>query len=365
MKKLTALEYAILACDTMINKFKAENLPPHGHFHYHQGVFLSGVFEIYLRTGEERYFDFVKDWIDSIVDSKGNITWFDPEQLDDIQPGIILLALYQKTREPRYKKASDILANALANIKVNKEGGFWHKQSFANQMWLDGLYMVGPFAAEYAAMFHEEKFTEQAFQQAKIMEAKTKDLKTGLWFHAYDSLKTQQWANTDTGCSPEFWGRSIGWINIALLDEMKHLSPADYRYQEMSRMVRELLLSLISYQSEEGRWYQIVDKEYLEDNWLENSASCLFTTAIYRAIQIGILSPEYLSFADKGYQGIVKSLKIHDNRVEVGHVCIGTGVGDYEYYISRPVSVNDLHGMGAFLLLCSSKIDRDRMESKE
>ncbi|MDL2302671.1 hypothetical protein LJC58_10040 [Lachnospiraceae bacterium OttesenSCG-928-D06] len=46
MKK--SVDYAKMACDTMIRKYKAEDLPPKGHFHYHQGVFLSGMYQTYL-----------------------------------------------------------------------------------------------------------------------------------------------------------------------------------------------------------------------------------------------------------------------------------------------------------------------------
>lgn len=34
-------------------------------------------------------------------------------------------------------------------------------------------------------------------------------------------------------------------------------------------------------------------------------------------------------------------------------ICIGTGYGDESYYYSRPRSENDLHGMGALLLMCT------------
>lgn len=40
----TPLAYAQSACDTMMRRYAAADLPPKGHFHYHQGVFLSGVF---------------------------------------------------------------------------------------------------------------------------------------------------------------------------------------------------------------------------------------------------------------------------------------------------------------------------------
>ena len=49
----------------------------------------------------------------------------------------------------------------------------------------------------------------------------------------------------------------------------------------------------------------------------------------------------------------MRSLEWRGEDLLIGHVCIGTGVGDYRHYCERPVSVNDLHGVGAFLLLCT------------
>ena len=43
----TALYYAKKSCDTMMRKFKAPELPPVAKFHYHQGVFLSGMHLFY------------------------------------------------------------------------------------------------------------------------------------------------------------------------------------------------------------------------------------------------------------------------------------------------------------------------------
>ena len=42
-KGYTPLEYGKMACDTLMRKYRAEDLPPKSHFHYHQGVFLSGM----------------------------------------------------------------------------------------------------------------------------------------------------------------------------------------------------------------------------------------------------------------------------------------------------------------------------------
>ena len=96
-----------------------------------------------------------------------------------------------------------------------------------------------------------------------------------------------------------------------------------------------------------------MDKPDGEGNWLETSCSCLFVGAICKAVRKGILSEKYLSYAKKGYEGIIKSLEWDGENLLVGNVCVGTGVGDYTHYINRPTSVNDLHGVGAFLIMCT------------
>ncbi len=90
-----------------------------------------------------------------------------------------------------------------------------------------------------------------------------------------------------------------------------------------------------------------------EGNWLETSCSCLFVAALCKAVREGILPEEYLNYAKKGYEGVIHSLDWEGDDLLVGGVCIGTGVGDYNHYINRPTSVNDLHGVGAFLIMCT------------
>ena len=69
----TPLFYAKASVETMMRKFRAQELPPKGHFHYHQGVFLSGVYQTYRLCGDRRYFTYMKDWVDSCVNEKGEI----------------------------------------------------------------------------------------------------------------------------------------------------------------------------------------------------------------------------------------------------------------------------------------------------
>ena len=347
------LDFAKAACDTMMRKYKAEDLPPKGRFHYHQGVFLSGVYRTYVQCREEKYFQYIKKWVDSVLDEKGEIHNFSRGELDDIQPGILLYPLWEQTHDDRYRKALDILMGIIKDFPRNKEGGFWHKDVFPNQMWLDGLYMAGPVCAEYAWFSGKKEYLDIAVQQALLMREKTEDKKTGLWYHAWDCSKEAEWADPVSGQSPEFWGRSIGWVPVAVLDELDFISEDYKKRKEMEALVRDLLQALCRYQSEEGRWYQVVNKEKQIGNWLENSCSCLYVAARCKAIRKGILDERYLKQAIKGYHAVISSLDFSGNDILIGHVCIGTGVGDYRHYCERPVSINDLHGVGAFLLMCA------------
>ena len=349
----TPLDYARAACDTMMRRYAAPDLPPQGAFHYHQGVFLSGMHETWKLCGEERYFAYIKDWIDSVFDEKGNIKKYIHADLDDIQPGILLFPLWERTRDPYYIQCLQSVYREVVDVPRNAEGGLWHKTSLKDQMWLDGLYMAGPFCAQYGREFHLPRLMEDVVRQACLMEEKTLDEKTGLLYHAWDGAKAAPWADPETGRAPEFWGRAMGWVPVALLNDLDYLTDDVPGRQELVRITVDLLKALCHFQSEEGRWYQVVDKGDRPDNWLENSCSCLFVAALCKAMRLGYLSSDYAMNARRGYEGVIRSLTWEGEDIQIGHVCVGTGVGDYQHYIGRPVRVNDLHAVGAFLIMCT------------
>ncbi len=345
--------YARASVDTMMRKFTARDLPPKGRFHYHQGVFLSGVYKTYEECGEEVYYQYVKDWVDSCLGADGIPRNYDKGQLDDLQPGILAFKLYEKTQDEKYKNLLDNLVSIIRDFPRNEEGGFWHKDRYPNQMWLDGLYMGGPICAEYAQRFDAPEYYDLVAEQALLMRDKTIDQETGLWYHAYDSKKTMAWADPETGHSPEFWGRSIGWVTVALLDDLDYIPKDHPKYGEIQSAVADLIKAVCKYQSADGRWYQVVDKGDAPENWLETSCSCLYTAAIAKAVRTGVLPEEYLAYAKKGYEGVVRSLAWSGDDLLINNVCVGTGVGDYTHYINRGTSENDLHGVGAFLIMCA------------
>jgi len=341
----------------MMRTYAAADLPPKGHFHYHQGVFLSGVWQTALLTGEEKYFRYVKDWMDSVISPNGDIIDYYHGDFDDMQPGILLFGLLDHYGDQKYQKALDNDIAQIKSVPVGPTGGYWHKMRRNSQMWLDGLYMAGPLMSEYAKRYHRPDLANQVVFQAQLMYDMTLNPATGLLLHAWDARKVAPWANPVTGQAPEHWGRSVGWVPVALLDDADHFPADSHEKSVLVGLALKVLRAVVKYQSAEGRWYQVLDKGDQPDNWLENSCSALFVAALAKAVYQGYVTgdeaKQWAEAAECGYQAVINSLEWQGDNLQVGNVCIGTGVGDYQFYIDRPVHTNDLHGVGGFLLMCT------------
>jgi unsaturated rhamnogalacturonyl hydrolase len=356
----TALDYAKMGADTLIRKFPVNELPPIERFHYHQGVFLSGMERTYFLSGDKKYYNYIKDWMDYHIDEKGKLRYDKYEaQFDDMQPAIMLFNIYKETKDLRYKTILDDFAPIVEKWPTNAQGGFWHKYFRPNQMWLDGLYMIGPYCVMYAHHFGlKPYFYETIYQQMNLMRRNITDPKTGLLYHAWDDSKEAEWADKESGLSAEFWGRAMGWYAVAIMDILDYLPEAHPRRHEFVSAGLDIINALIRFQDEEtGLWYQVVDKGHVEGNWLETSCTSLYAYAIAKAMKKGFLHKSYSKYIHRAYEGVIKSLKFEGENLIVSNICIGTGVGDLNFYFDRPRIENDLHGMGAFLLMCTEYYD--------
>src|SRR5450756_605585 len=83
------------------------------------------------------YVTFAEDAVGSLVATNGTIQGYKVEeyQLDALNPGKTLLALWQITNEERYIKAAMLLRGQLNSQPRTPDGGFWHKQRYTQQMW--------------------------------------------------------------------------------------------------------------------------------------------------------------------------------------------------------------------------------------
>jgi len=333
------------------------------YFGYAQGVGCTAMLKVWKETGDRKYLDYVIQWADTIINDNGEIHLYKVEtyNIDYINSGKVLFDVYRETGNEKYKLAMDRLVDQMKLHPRTLEGAFWHKLIYPHQIWLDGLYMGSPFLAEYAITFNQPELIEDVINQFLVCAKHTYDKKTGLYYHAWDESKKQRWANKETGQSPNFWGRSIGWWFMALVDVLDFI-PADHPQRpELVGMIRALAESLPAYQDKTGLWYQILDKGDKPGNYLEASVSSMFMYSYAKAVNKGYIDQKYRQVAEKAYDGLMKELivKNEDGTLTLTQCCSVGGLGgnpyrdgSFEYYISEKIRDNDSKATGPFIMGC-------------
>ena len=359
------LEIAVKMADSEIKHFPEPwtvdfNTKP--VWNYTQGLVAHAMIKVWKENGNETLYNYAKTYADKFIDANGKIWGYKVEEynIDCVNSGKFLFDVYEKTKDDRYLKAINHLRDQLKTQPRTLEGGFWHKQRYPHQMWLDGLYMGAPFLAQYASLKNEPAIFDDVVNQFLIVHKHTYNPKTGLNYHGWDESKLQKWADPKTGCSPNYWGRAMGWYAMALVDVLDYL-PLDHPGRiKILEILNQVVVGIKKYQDPKtGLWYQVLDQGSREGNYLEATASSMFTYTLLKASRKGYISADYKIIGIKSYKGILENL-IQDNgdgTISLTKCCSVAGLGgnpyrdgSYEYYIKEPVRANDPKGVGPFIM---------------
>ena len=306
------------------------------------------------------YVSFSDAAIGSYITPEGTIRTYKCEEfnIDNINPGRTVLALWEINGKEHYRKALDLLRSQLANHPRTREGGFWHKQRYPAQMWLDGLYMGAPFYAAYTKRFGNARDYDDVVKQFRLMHRAAYDSRTGLHYHGWDEDRKQEWANPATGTSSHFWGRGLGWFAMALVDTLDYIPDDHPGRQELIAIFQKTCEGVVKVQDpESGLWWQVLDQGGRPGNYREATAACMFVYSMAKGINRGYLSNRFLAPTRRGYQGIIeKQIRQEKNgSFSLTSCCQVAGLGygrdgSYAYYIREPIVDNDLKGVGPFIL---------------
>jgi len=332
-------------------------------FGYSQGVGCTAMLHLWKSTGDERYYGYVKQYADSVINSRGDIYLYSPESynLDFVEAGNMLFDVYQKTGDAKYKIAMDQLIEQLKKQPRTSDGGFWHKKVYEHQMWLDGIFMASPFMVHYGAAFNKPEWIDEAIKQITLCHTHTFDAKTGLYYHAWDESKSQRWANPLTGVSPNFWGRSIGWYFMAVVEALDYIPANHPRRSELIKIIQGLVDALPNYQASNGLWSQVIDQPSRKGNYPEASVTTQCMYAIAKSVNKGYIDKKYRVYAEKAFQGIADKLLIEniDGTLTLTRCCAVGGLGgnpyrdgSFEYYIGEKIRDNDAKATGPFIMGC-------------
>lgn len=363
--QVDAQSWSAKMAETVMSKWKDSLQMEKGRpvkWSYDQGVVLKGIEGLWLRTGEKKYFDYIQKSMDFFVNEDGSIRTYNLSNynIDNVLCGRNLLMLYNVLGKEKYYKAAATLRDQLRTQPRTKEGGFWHKQIYPWQMWLDGLYMAEPFYAQWAKTFHEDTAFNDIAKQFILMERHARDPKTGLLYHGYDESREQQWADKTTGLSKNVWGRAMGWYGMALVDVIENFPEDNPRRDSLIKILNRFASAAVQYQDKKtGLWYDIIDQAGKGKNYPEASVSSMLVYTLAKGVRLSVLpSSKYLPAAKRAYQGIISNfIKTENGQVNLHGTVSVSGLGgtplrdgSFDYYMSEKVVVNDPKGVGAFLL---------------
>jgi unsaturated rhamnogalacturonyl hydrolase len=363
--------YSVQMAQTAINLWKDSFAIKQGkpaRWSYDQGVILKGIEAVWKLYGNGEHFKYIQHSMDFYVQEDGSIKDYKRADfnIDHLNNGKVLMLLYSITGKEKYKKAIDYMRTQLDEHPRTNEGSFWHKKIYPSQVWLDGLYMGQPFYAEYAMHYKQDSVFNDIAKQFIAIERHARDSKTGLLYHGWDESKQQAWANKQTGCSPNFWARALGWYGVAMVDVLDYFPENHPGKDSIIKILNRFVKAITAVQdAKSGVWYDVINMPNAPKNYKEASASCMLVYTLAKAVRKGYIPANYFIKATKGYNGIIKNFIEVDANGQTnlkGTVSVsGLGGnpyrdGSFDYYMSEPIVTNDPKGIGAFIM-CSAEME--------
>lgn len=281
--------------------------------------------------------------------------------LDRLSNGNAEISLYQHRKHSNDTTALHAGFEALRlSIDINPRnsyGGLWY---FVYPEWsyLDGMYSLAPFYSLYtlssrdrhnvSSVLNATALDDMAYQ-LDVLWQHCRNTSSGLLVHGYDASLTAVWADTVTGASPIVWGRSLGWYFMALVDTIEILYgvPATAKYaDQMLEKFNSLAAAVIqAVDSDTGAWWQVVDEPGRQGNYIESSASAMFTYALFKGARLGYLPSNETTLAQKtaakAYEYLTETFVVNETDGTLGwngtvSVCSLNSTATYEVSSGYP-----------------------------
>ncbi len=330
---------------------------------YVTGTYLRGFEEVWKTTGDPRFYEYIETSLDAVVREDGTIIGYRATEynIDEIKQGCLVLTLYKTTGEDRFRLAADSIRTQFLEHPRTNEGGFWHKQIYPWQMWVDGLYMGCTYYTEYGRLFGDSQIFNDVVHQITQMEKHARDSTTGLLYHGWDESRNQAWSDPLTGTSANFWGRGMGWYAMAIVDVLDYFPENHEGRDTLFGVYQRMAEAIKDFQDPDTKvWWQVLDRGGDINNYTESSGSCMFVYSMAKAIRLGIIDESYRQVVLDGYNGIIEEFieTNEDGTINLTKTCAGAGLGgnpyrdgSYEYYTETAYyRTNDGKGVGPFIM---------------
>lgn len=341
-------------------------------------------------------FDWSKPWFLSVKEYGNTYYQNVPTKggsLDDLNAVKLYIGLYNNTSaiQADKDKAKEAIGSAQKGLKAHNTshaiksgtlagdevvGGWFHKEDYNNQMWLDGAYMGSALLAQIinfngtgSNVFGSTAADwDMVFKQLNIVWKMCWNSTDKLMYHAFEAnagtstskshAETWKGLNGKTASytfhSAAYWGRANAWYLMALVDVLEAMKNAGQEsttnYATIKQHLADLAAGIAARQdSKTGGWYQVMDKDAsftaasYNSNWsgkpasatnyIETSATAIFAAAYFKAVRLGVLSSttqyDYKTIAQNAFEGLVNNYTYLDAKgdMQIWGSCRSAGLG--------------------------------------
>lgn len=334
-------------------------------WNYKHDFCMLGADRLYAATGQARYLRAILAARPYLLDENGRIRNFSAEEynLDKISFGKSLLVLYRHTQDSGCLAAAMQCFRQLQSYPRTRSGGFFHKDIYPFQIWLDGLYMALPFYVSCEILCGTMRFDDILRQFAGVRGRLYVERK-GLYLHAWDESRRAEWADPYTGLSPTHWLRAEGWLLMALCDCYELLRDRTPEATLLARLLDEALSGLLPYRdAESGMFLQVIDRADVPENYPETSGSAMIAYAMMKSARLRMTGERCARTGRELLDAVAKhSLKETDGGgLRLHGICASAGLGPgpdrrtdrdgtVRYYLSEPRIPDNPHGAAACML---------------
>ena len=339
--KLTQL--ALPLSETVMARYPDYRMAYWKDYTYVQGYMFDAMDRLGQLTGESKYLEYIKKYIDHFVDEEGNYKGGGLTNLDNFMTGSAFCTLYGRTGEEKYKKAALQILKGVETYP-RSDGQFWHGNRSPN-MWIDGVFMMQLFLIRCAQHVGEADYCNEVACRNIIAAARHLQRPDGLILHAWTTEpENAVWADKETGLSPEVWSEGMGWYTLVVPELLALLPQTHPGYSQVLDIYLKMCRGLKKVQDEKtGGWFMVVDKDDNPLNFIDPSGTAMFTYSIQRGIQLGLLkAKEYASVAQRGYCSLFPFVKVNDKGLlDVIGACDGVTIKrNFVEYVTVPKILN-------------------------
>lgn len=361
---LVASKFVVLADNWIdsISKYGREILMPIEKYKWDwgQATMLNAIVHQYRESSDNKkqeYLEYIKYAIDNV---HKEINGRHPNAVASGH-GVAFLASMSEEDSLFYRPLADrIFADYLLTPRTSK-GGVSHRVESV-ELWDDTIYMLSMYFFEMYRLTCDKIYLDHFLHQYNIHKEALADKETNLWVHGWDAdnidyqdrcSMREWWKITPERKSEEFWGRGNGWVFMALADALRTYPKNSSEWTYFAVELQKICRTLPSCQDEEtGLWYQLPLRKGEKGNFLESSCTAMFGYAMSVGIYEGVLSKDiYMDVVEKAYKGLKKNATVKQGKyLAPSRVCLGTCIGDKNYYFKRQQGIGVNYAVGAYIM---------------